>query len=513
MKRLLLLCPLLLPIAAPAADWVAITRLPDVTIEFDKDSAVRDGEVARGWDRATHAAEQGGPGSGDVVFRIAKTLVRYDCVRRTVVPLVRVFARADGVEIQRLYLEGAELPQPVVPDTPRENMLSIACKARGAAPAQTAPIKTTVMAADGVAQPPDGAKPTEGKPKDPKPAPKPAAKPEGEAAAETKKPEEPAKAEAAKADAAKTDAAKAPAKPAAAPAPAADAKAKPADKPAAAKPEATAKADPHGKPAEGAKADPHAKADKHGGKASDEKETADKGEKGDKPEKAVHQVHWSYSGAAGAANWHKISPDYALCGQGQRQSPIDIKDGVRVNLEGIKFDYKPSALKVINNGHTIQVAYDPGSTISVGGTTFELVQFHFHRPAEERVNGRPFDMVAHLVHKSKDGALAVVAVLMMAGDENPFIKSLWNHLPLDVGMDETPAGVTVDATQLLPKIRGYFTYMGSLTTPPCSEGVRWIVMRTPVQVSRTQVNTFGRLYENNARPIQPAHARLVKEVY
>ena len=294
----------------------------------------------------------------------------------------------------------------------------------------------------------------------------------------------------------------------------ADAKAKPSEKTvAAAKPEAAAKTDPHGKPADAAKADPHAKADKHGAKPDEEKETAEKGDKGDKPEKAVHQVHWSYSGAAGAANWHKISPDYALCGQGQRQSPIDIKDGVRVNLDGIKFDYKPSALKVINNGHTIQVAYDPGSTISVGGTTFELVQFHFHRPAEERVNGRPFDMVAHLVHKSKDGALAVVAVLMMAGDENPFIKSLWNHLPLDVGMDEVPTGVTVDATQLLPKIRGYFTYMGSLTTPPCSEGVRWIVMRTPVQVSRTQVNTFGRLYENNARPIQPAHARLVKEVY
>jgi carbonic anhydrase len=506
MKRLLLLCPLLMPMAASAADWITITRLPDVTIEFDKDSAIRDGEVARGWDRATHAAEQGGPGSGDVSFRIAKTLVRYDCVRRTVVPLVRVFARADGVEIQRLYLEGAELPQPVVPDTPRENMLAIACKARGPAPAQTSPIKTSVMAADGVAQPPEGAKP-----KPDKPAAKPAPKPEGDAA---KKPEDAAKTDPTKTDAAKADAAKAapekaPAKPAAQ---AADPKAKPAPEKAvvAAKPEA------QGKPTEAAKPDAHGKPDKHGAKSDAEKEASDKGDKGEKAEKGdkpVQPVRWTYAGPTGAVNWHKLSPDYALCGHGQRQSPIDIKDGIRVTLDGIKFDYKPSALKVLNNGHTVQVAYDPGSSITVGGTTFELINFHFHRPAEERVNGRPFDMVAHLVHKSKDGAIAEVAVLMMAGDENPFIKNLWNHLPLDVGMEEAPAGVTIDVMQLLPKIRGYFTYMGSMTTPPCSEGVRWIVMRTPVQVSRAQVNVFGRLYENNARPIQPAHARLVKEVH
>jgi len=503
MKRLLLLSALLLPGTAPAADWVAIARLPDVSIEFDKDSAVRDGEVARAWDRATHSAEQGGPGSGDVAFRIAKTLVRYDCVRRTVVPLVRVFARADGVEIQRLYLEGAELPQPVVPDTPREGMLALACKARSATPtaaAATAPIKASVMPADGVAQPSDGAKPRDDAAakvaKPAKPAPKPVAKAEGGEPAG--KPD----------DATKADGGK-PAPPRTAESH--DAKAKPA---ASAKPEVAAKADAHGKPAADAgkhdangKAAPAAKADKHGGKAADDKDS------GEAKDKAVQHVHWTYAGAAGAANWHKISPEFALCGQGQRQSPIDIKDGIRVSLDGIKFDYKPSALKVVNNGHTVQVAYDPGSSITVGGSTFDLVQFHFHRPAEERVNGRPFDMVAHLVHKSKEGALAVVAVLMMVGDENPFIKMLWNHLPLDVGMDEMPAGVTIDATQLLPKIRGYFTYMGSLTTPPCTEGVRWIVMRTPVQVSRTQVNTFGRLYEMNARPVQPAHARLVKEVF
>ncbi len=167
---------------------------------------------------------------------------------------------------------------------------------------------------------------------------------------------------------------------------------------------------------------------------------------------------------------------------------------------------------MINNGHTIQVAYESGSSVIVGDTPYELVQFHFHRPAEERVNGRVFDMVAHLVHRSKEGQLAVVAVLMMIGDENPFIRTLWNYLPLDVGLEESIGSVKIDVAQLLPKIRGYYTYMGSLTTPPCTEGVRWIVMRTPVQVSRAQVTTFGRLYEMNARPLQAANGRLIKEV-
>lgn len=513
------LAALALALPAVAAEWTSIVRSPDFDLELDLGNAVRDGEVARAWDRTLYRADQGGPGSGDIVFRSAKTLMRYDCVRRTVVPLVRVFARADGAEIQRLYLEGAELPQPVVPDTPRERMLTLACKAR-AMPVALPAIKTPVAPADGTPMPPEAGKPARAEPaRAAKPAPKAEAKPDAKTEAKTEaKPEgkedaKPAPKEAARSEAeAGKKAEAAPGKPAA-PAPAGPqakaAAARPAEnadahgKPAA-KAGAPAKSDPHAGAAGHGKADPHAKAGK---------EEPQDGEPAKEKEKPAQHVHWTYTGASGAPNWAKLAPEFAACATGKRQSPIDIKDGVRVQLEGVKFDYKPSALKVINNGHTVQVAYDPGSTISIGGTTYELVQFHFHRPAEERVAGRPFDMVAHLVHKSKEGQLAVVAVLMMPGDENAFIRTVWNNLPLDVGLDEAPPGVTIDANQLLPKLRGFYTYMGSLTTPPCTEGVRWIVLRTPVQVSRAQLATFGRLYEMNARPIQPANGRLIKEVF
>lgn len=509
---LLLLSLLLAPAAAPGADWVSVAKLPDVELEFDLGGAVRDGEVARAWDRATYGADQGGPGSGDVAFRIAKTLIRYDCARRTVVPLLRVFSRADGVEIQRLYLEGVELPQPVVPDTPRERMLGMACRAKSVTP-PTPPIRSSVMPADGSAQPPDAAGgQKDASAKGGKAASKSGSKPSGKA---TKTEGAPAAKEEAKPAAGEEP--KAAARPAATEPKKTEPPGKGAPRAEPVKVAATTKtpvahgepADAHGKPAP----KPGEKMNGHGKTAKADKAGKDEDADAKEKETPAPHVHWTYAGASGPANWARLSTEYAQCAQGRRQSPIDIKDGVRVQLEGVKFDYKPSSLKVTNNGHTIQVAYDPGSTITVGGATYELVQFHFHRPAEERVNGRAFDMVVHLVHKSKDGQLAVVAVLLMAGDENPFIKAVWNNLPLDVGLDEAPTGVSIDVNQLLPKLRGFYTYVGSLTTPPCTEGVRWIVLRTPVQVSRTQVTTFARLYEMNARPIQPAHSRLIKEVF
>ena len=192
--------------------------------------------------------------------------------------------------------------------------------------------------------------------------------------------------------------------------------------------------------------------------------------------------------------------------------PIDIRDGARLGLEPIRFDYKPAQLRMIDNGHTVQVNYAEGSSIVVAGERFELKQFHFHKPAEERIEGRAYDMVAHLVHQSVDGRLAVVAVLFEAGDlPNAFIDALWPHLPLEPHREVAPLEVTVDINALLPEARNYYTYMGSLTTPPCSEGVLWLVLKTPVQVSREQVGVFGRLYAMNARPVQPANGRLIKE--
>ncbi|WP_374491571.1 carbonic anhydrase [Zoogloea sp.] len=224
-----------------------------------------------------------------------------------------------------------------------------------------------------------------------------------------------------------------------------------------------------------------------------------------------HHIHWSYEGEAGPANWGVLNPDWKLCSTGERQSPIDIRDGVKVELEPIRFDYRPSNFRIVNNGHTIQVNLGLGNTMSVMGRTFDLVQFHFHRPAEERINGRGFDMVVHLVHKDMDGKLGVIAVLLERGNQNPVIQTLWNNLPLEKHQDYAPETAVIDLMQLLPENRNYYTYMGSLTTPPCSEGVLWMVMKQPMGLSQEQLSIFTKLYPMNARPIQSPKGRLIKE--
>jgi carbonic anhydrase len=148
--------------------------------------------------------------------------------------------------------------------------------------------------------------------------------------------------------------------------------------------------------------------------------------------------------------------------------------------------------------------------MQIMGKRYDLVQLHFHRPAEERVNGKTYDMVVHLVHKNDEGQLAVVAILLEKGGEHPLIQTLWNNMPLERDMDVSPAE-PIDLMQLLPENRAYWTYMGSLTTPPCTEGVLWMVMKQPMQVSPEQVSIFSRLYRNNARPVQPSNGRLIKE--
>ena len=221
-------------------------------------------------------------------------------------------------------------------------------------------------------------------------------------------------------------------------------------------------------------------------------------------------THWDYEGSAGPEAWGQLRPEYSKCATGQRQSPIDIRGGIAVDLEPIRFDYRPSAFSVIDNGHTVQVNVEPGNAITITGRRYELVQFHFHRPSEERVNGRQYDMVAHLVHKDSEGRLAVVAVLLDRGSAQAIVQAVWNNLPLEKG-DEIAARAPIDLNRLLPAERGYFTYMGSLTTPPCSEGVLWMVMKQPVPVSGEQIDIFARLYPMNARPIQAASGRLIKE--
>lgn len=226
----------------------------------------------------------------------------------------------------------------------------------------------------------------------------------------------------------------------------------------------------------------------------------------------THQrtVHWGYSGEGGPEHWHKLDPRFKLCGSGQRQSPIDIQDGIRVDLEPIQFNYRSVPFRIVDNGHSIEVMLGNGN-ISVTGKTYELFNIHFHRPSEEKINGKRFDMVAHMVHKSDDGYLAVVAVMMEKGMENRFIQTLWNNLPLEKKTVVNPPNVTVDPTAFLPARRDYYTYMGSLTTPPCTEGVLWLVLKQPVFVSQEQIEIFSRFYIDNARPVQPAYGRVIKE--
>jgi carbonic anhydrase len=222
------------------------------------------------------------------------------------------------------------------------------------------------------------------------------------------------------------------------------------------------------------------------------------------------QIPWSYEGEGRPENWGKLRPDYATCANGKRQSPIDIRDGFRVDLEPIRFTYRPSQFRVIDNGHTVQVDVG-GSHIGLLGKTYDLVQFHFHRPSEERVDGQSFEMVIHLVHKSEDGELAVVAVLLEQGLENPLIQSVWNNLPLEKNEYVQPPEQGIDLASLIPEDRSYYTYMGSLTTPPCSEDVLWLVLKQTQQLSPEQLRLFSRLYPYNARPVQPKHSRMIKE--
>jgi carbonic anhydrase len=245
-------------------------------------------------------------------------------------------------------------------------------------------------------------------------------------------------------------------------------------------------------------------------------------------EKEVHAHHWSYfDGPEGPENWGNLNKDNLACLKGKSQSPININvdRAVKAQLDPIEFIYRPSPLSIIDNGHTIMVNYGEGSNLMVDGRQYRLVQFHFHKPSEEAINGERTDMVAHLVHQHHDGNLAIVAVLMStvqpassrkywwgndAVKENALINTLWNNVPLVKGKTEMP-GVMIDVNQMLPADKNYFTYMGSLTEPPCSENVLWLVLKTPIYVGEEQVKNFDRMYPMNARPLQPKGDRLIKE--
>jgi carbonic anhydrase len=218
--------------------------------------------------------------------------------------------------------------------------------------------------------------------------------------------------------------------------------------------------------------------------------------------------HWSYEGEAGAAHWGDLSPDFAVCKTGHQQSPVNITNAVVSKLPAIEFDYKPAVLKIVDNGHTVQVNYPLGSYIKVGDRTYQLLQFHFHHPSEEQIQGKSHDLVIHLVHQDAEQHKAVVAVLADRGQSNPVIQAVFSHLPKSKGQEVT-TDQTINAGDLLPATRSYYTFPGSLTTPPCSEGVTWFVLKASVTLSSSELGQFTSLYPHNARPVQPLNGRKV----
>ena len=242
--------------------------------------------------------------------------------------------------------------------------------------------------------------------------------------------------------------------------------------------------------------DAHGKDDKKGDKKGDKKDAHGPAD--------THAAHWDYEGAMGPENWGK---EFPTCGRGKSQAPLNIKgpfEKVRFNVVP---DYKPGPLKIVNNGHTIQVNVVPGSKLRIDGKAFDLLQYHFHRPSEEHINGKPSAMVIHFVHKNDSGELAEIGVLLQEGNENPGIKTLWSYAPPKEGPEVAPDNVAFNPNNLLPREMEFFHYDGSLTTPPCTEKVKFFILKSQVNISKDQITQFP--FKMNARPIQALNDRKI----
>ncbi len=223
---------------------------------------------------------------------------------------------------------------------------------------------------------------------------------------------------------------------------------------------------------------------------------------------ASGKVHWTYGGESGAEHWAELSPDFHIC-NGANQSPIDLSEFIEAELPPINFFYQPGGNEIINNGHTVQVNFDKGSRITLNGREFELKQFHFHAPSENHINGKSYPLEVHLVHANATGSLAVIGVMFEEGAENKTLAAAWASMPKEADQKMALAPLLL-AEGMLPASRDYYYFSGSLTTPPCSEGVRWLVMKNSITASREQIDAFVRvLHEPNNRPLQRLNARAV----
>jgi carbonic anhydrase len=223
-------------------------------------------------------------------------------------------------------------------------------------------------------------------------------------------------------------------------------------------------------------------------------------------------AHWDYEGENGPAHWGELAPEFGLCETGRNQSPIDLVATHDPDLPAIRFDYRGTPiLDLLNNGHTIQEAVEPGSWVEVAGRRYELKQFHFHSPSEHRISRKSFPLEVHLVHQHPQGDLAVIGVMVEQGEENPVLRELWPLMPRQPG-EHKSSDDRIKTSELLPDGRDYLEYNGSLTTPPCSEGVHWIVFKKPIEASPEQIQRFVDVMGHATnRPVQPVNARIVVE--
>ncbi|MBJ78175.1 MAG: carbonate dehydratase [Acidiferrobacteraceae bacterium] len=222
---------------------------------------------------------------------------------------------------------------------------------------------------------------------------------------------------------------------------------------------------------------------------------------------AAGNLKWSYEGAEGPENWGKIAAAYAACGRGRQQSPIDLSGTIKSELPNISLDWTVGVRNILNNGHTLEVETDNGGTATIGKSSFDLVQFHFHTPSEHAIDGKRAQMEAHFVHANADGALMVVSVMLQPGGDNQLFSRLLESAPRKVGEREISG--TVNPLELIPSTQNYWWYMGSLTTPPCSQIVSWVVLKEPILISEKDAASFAELFPNNARPLQPVNHRFV----
>ncbi|EXJ13605.1 carbonic anhydrase [Imhoffiella purpurea] len=224
---------------------------------------------------------------------------------------------------------------------------------------------------------------------------------------------------------------------------------------------------------------------------------------------AAHGHHWGYSGAEGPEHWGELDQSFSVCRNGRNQSPVDLAEFVDARLPPIGFHYHPGGEMEENNGHSIQIDYAEGSTITLNGHDYALKQYHFHAPSENHVGGKEFPMEAHLVHVDESGRIAVVAVMIEEGAENAALTQAWSVMP---EQPETMVHLAplVSAEDLLPKSHDYYRFTGSLTTPPCTEGVAWLVMKEPVTASAEQIHKFASVMGHpNNRPIQATNHRVI----